>query len=46
LFLRDFGPDGIIFMNVCVVTTVVMVMLLRYFGPYGDHSFMVYHVDK
>jgi uncharacterized YccA/Bax inhibitor family protein len=31
--LKDFGPYGIIFMNVCV--TVAMVMLLRDFGPYG-----------
>jgi hypothetical protein len=27
LLLRDFGPYGIIFMNVCVVITVAMVML-------------------
>jgi hypothetical protein len=26
---------SIIFMNVCVVTTVAMVMLLRDFRPYG-----------
>jgi uncharacterized YccA/Bax inhibitor family protein len=35
LLLRDFGPYGIIFMNVCVVITVAMLMLLREFGPYG-----------
>jgi hypothetical protein len=29
LLLRDFGPYGIIFMNVCVVITVAMVMMLR-----------------
>jgi hypothetical protein len=29
----DFGPYGIIYMNMCVVMTVAMVMLLRYFGP-------------
>jgi hypothetical protein len=29
--LRDFGPYGIIFMNMCVVT-VAMVILLRVFG--------------
>jgi hypothetical protein len=32
--LREFGPYGIIFMNVCVVMTVVMAMLLRNFGHY------------
>jgi uncharacterized YccA/Bax inhibitor family protein len=35
LLLRDVGPYGIIFMNVCVVRTVAMVMQLRDFGPYG-----------
>jgi uncharacterized YccA/Bax inhibitor family protein len=35
LLLRDFGPYGIIFMNVCVVITVAIVMLLRDFGTYG-----------
>jgi hypothetical protein len=30
--LTDFGPCGIIFMNVCAIT-VAMVMLLRNFGP-------------
>jgi hypothetical protein len=35
LLLRDFGPYGIKFMNVCVVITVAMVMLLRDFGPCG-----------
>jgi hypothetical protein len=35
LLLRDFGPCGIIFMNVCVVISVDMVMLLRDFRPYG-----------
>jgi hypothetical protein len=34
LLLRDFGPYGIIFMNVCVVITVAMVILLQDFGPY------------
>jgi uncharacterized YccA/Bax inhibitor family protein len=34
MLLRDFGPYGIIFMNMCVIT-VAMVMLLRDFGPYG-----------
>jgi hypothetical protein len=33
LLLIDFGPYGIIFLNMCVVTTVAMVMLLRDFGP-------------
>jgi hypothetical protein len=28
LLLRNFGPYGIIFMNVCVIITVSMVMLL------------------
>jgi hypothetical protein len=35
LLLRDFGPQEIIFMKVCVVITVAIVMLLRDFGPYG-----------
>jgi uncharacterized YccA/Bax inhibitor family protein len=35
LLLRDFGPNGIIFTNVCVVITVSMAMLLRDFGPNG-----------
>jgi hypothetical protein len=35
LLSRDFGPYGIIFMNVCVVITVAMEMLLRAFGQYG-----------
>jgi hypothetical protein len=35
LLLRDFGPNGIIVMNVCVVVTVSIVMLLRDLGPYG-----------
>jgi hypothetical protein len=35
LLLRDFGPYGIIFMNVCVVITVAMVMQLKGFQPYG-----------
>jgi hypothetical protein len=34
LLLRDFGPYGIIFMNVCVVITVAMVILLQDLGPY------------
>jgi hypothetical protein len=34
LLFRDFGPYGIIFMNVCVVITVAMAMLLREFGHY------------
>jgi uncharacterized YccA/Bax inhibitor family protein len=29
LLLRDFGPYGIIFTNMCVVITVAMVILLR-----------------
>jgi hypothetical protein len=33
LLLRDFGPCGKIFMNVCVI--VAMVMLFRDFGPFG-----------
>jgi hypothetical protein len=32
LLLRDFGPYGIRFMNVRVVTTVAMVMMLRIWG--------------
>jgi hypothetical protein len=32
--LRDFGPYGIIFINVCVVMTVATVMLLKDFWPY------------
>jgi hypothetical protein len=35
LLLRDFGPYGIILMNVFVITTVAMVMLLRDFGSFG-----------
>jgi uncharacterized YccA/Bax inhibitor family protein len=35
VLLRDFGPNEIIFMNVCVGISVAMVMLLRDFGPYG-----------
>jgi hypothetical protein len=35
LLLRDFAPYGMIFMNMCVVITVVMAMLLRDSGPYG-----------
>jgi hypothetical protein len=35
LLLRDFGPYGIIFMNMCVVISVAEVMLLRDFGPHG-----------
>jgi hypothetical protein len=35
LMLRDFGPYGIIFMNVSVVITVAIVMLLRNFKPCG-----------
>jgi hypothetical protein len=35
VLFRDSGPYGIIFMNVCCyILTVVMVMLLRHFGPY------------
>jgi hypothetical protein len=34
LCLRDFGPYGIIFINVCVIITVAMVMLLGIFGSY------------
>jgi hypothetical protein len=35
LLFWDFGPYGIIYMNVCVVITVVMVKLLRDFASYG-----------
>jgi uncharacterized YccA/Bax inhibitor family protein len=35
MLLRDFGPNGVIFMNVCVVISVAMVILLRDFGPNG-----------
>jgi uncharacterized YccA/Bax inhibitor family protein len=35
LLLRDFGPYGIIFMNVRFVIAVAMVILLWDFGPYG-----------
>jgi hypothetical protein len=35
LLLRDFGLYWIIFMNVCVIITVAMVKILRYFWPYG-----------
>jgi hypothetical protein len=35
LLLRNFGPYGIIFINVCVVITIAMVMLLKDFGVYG-----------
>jgi hypothetical protein len=35
VMLRDFGPYGAQFMNVCVVITVVMVKLSRHFEPYG-----------
>jgi uncharacterized YccA/Bax inhibitor family protein len=34
LMLRDFGPYGIIFINVCVVITVAMLILLSDVGPY------------
>jgi hypothetical protein len=34
LLLKDFGPYGIILMNLCFVVTVEMVMLLRDFGTY------------
>jgi uncharacterized YccA/Bax inhibitor family protein len=34
LMLRDFGPYGIIFINVCVVITVTMLILLSDVGPY------------
>jgi hypothetical protein len=37
VLLRDFGPKRIIFMNACVVITVAMVMLLKYFRPYGQY---------
>jgi hypothetical protein len=33
--LRNFGPYGIILINVCAAITVAMVMLLRDYGPYG-----------
>jgi uncharacterized YccA/Bax inhibitor family protein len=32
LLLRDFGPYGIVFMNVCIIITAT-VMLLGNFGP-------------
>jgi hypothetical protein len=35
LLLTDFGPYWI-FMNVCVVITLVVIMLLRDFGHYGE----------
>jgi hypothetical protein len=35
LLLSDFGPFGIIFMNMRVVITVAVVILLQDFGPYG-----------
>jgi hypothetical protein len=35
LVLRNFGPYGIIFMNVRFVTTVAMAMLLQDFGAHG-----------
>lgn len=34
LLLRNFGRYGIIFMNVCGVTTVAVVMVSRDFKPY------------
>jgi hypothetical protein len=42
--LRDFGPYVIVFRNVCVVTTVAMVMLLRDFGLYVVYLFVVFLV--
>jgi uncharacterized YccA/Bax inhibitor family protein len=33
MMFRDFGPYGIIFMNVCVVITVATIMLLKDFEP-------------
>jgi hypothetical protein len=35
LLLSDFGPYGVIFMNVCVIVMVAMAMWLGVFGPYG-----------
>jgi hypothetical protein len=35
LLLRDLGPYGLKFMNLCIVKSAVTVMLLRDFGPYG-----------
>jgi hypothetical protein len=35
LVLRNFGPYGVIFMNVCVVINVAVVMLLRDSGLHG-----------
>jgi hypothetical protein len=35
LLLMDFEPYGIIFMDMRVIITVIMVMLLRKFGYYG-----------
>jgi hypothetical protein len=37
LLLRDFWSYGVIFMNVCVVTTVVNIMLLRDFWYLQDN---------
>jgi hypothetical protein len=33
MLLTDFGPFGIIFLNLCVIITVAMVTILRDFGP-------------
>jgi hypothetical protein len=40
LLSRDFGPYGIILINVSVVITVAMVMLLSDFGPYVLHIYV------
>jgi hypothetical protein len=41
LLLRDFGPYGIIFINMCFLTTVAMVILFMDFGPNGIVSMNV-----
>jgi uncharacterized YccA/Bax inhibitor family protein len=39
MLLRDFGPFGIIFVNVCVVITVAMVIPLRDFLALLDNIY-------
>jgi hypothetical protein len=34
MLLKEFGPYGITFINVCVVITVDMALFLRNFVPY------------
>jgi hypothetical protein len=38
-------PYKIIFKEICIVIALVIVMLLRDFGPYGIRSSMAYCVD-